>query len=251
MSRNSVLKYKDNETKKLEFSKYLKGKSFLPLIIPFHDSLQYKLMNVVKMKWLKFINSNDLNFTVFNGEMPQIVFKRGRTIGNMITSSKVSSDDMFIDDTVQVLMDLENENFINKVTPCGHKLCKCCFHICNTSTFNNRDINFDINSQFNCNSIHVIYIISCVKCSKMYVGQTGRSIKDRLNNHRSDIKLKKVTAVSLHFNEPHHNINHLKITPIEDISSLNHQDRLKREHSWMVALSTIYPQGLNYLPLTN
>jgi len=65
----------------------------------------------------------------------------------------------------------------------------------------------------NCNTENVIYLIICNKCYKKYVGETKRKLKDRLNNHQSDIKLNKNTSISLHFNDINHTTDNLKIIP--------------------------------------
>jgi len=79
----------------------------------------------------------------------------------------------------------------------------------------------------NCNSTNVRYLINCLKCKKQYVGETKRALKQRINNHRSDIKLNKNTAVSIHFNDISHNLRHLTVIPIELID--NESERKTRE----------------------
>ena len=74
-------------------------------------------------------------------------------------------------------------------------------------------------------------------------------LKERLNNHRSDIKLHKNTAIAKHFNLPRHDIKNLNILPIEDITDLNITDRLHKERLFIKTLNTIYPKGMNYYPL--
>jgi len=94
----------------------------------------------------------------------------------------------------------------DKSLPSNHVRCGCFRHLVVTSSFYNSDKTgiFNIPSQFDCNSKDPIYIISCAECNKLYVGQTSRMLKERLNNHRSDIKLNKNTAVSKHFNDIGH-----------------------------------------------
>lgn len=104
-------------------------------------------------------------------------------------------------------------------------------------------------SDFNCASMNVLYVISCRKCHLLYVGQTRRTLRERLNNHRSNINLKAQTSVALHFNEPTHSITDLIITPILDISLLTEPDRIKIEYQYMGLLGTFYPKGLNCYPI--
>ena len=52
-----------------------------------------------------------------------------------------------------------------------------------------------------CNSKNIIYCIQCAECGIQYVGQTKNKFLARINQHRSDIKLKKDTPISRHFNQ--------------------------------------------------
>ena len=106
----------------------------------------------------------------FKNELPQLVFKRGITVGQIITSTKChSSIDDMDNETIDILKALESENVCTNVKPCKHALCKCCDHIGLTSVFYNteKDRVFTINGNFNCNSKNVIYMISCLKCNKL------------------------------------------------------------------------------------
>ena len=42
-----------------------------------------------------------------------------------------------------------------------------------------------INSKLDCNTDHVIYLLSCSKCCKQYVGSTITKFRTRFNNHKS------------------------------------------------------------------
>lgn len=45
----------------------------------------------------------------------------------------------------------------------------------------------EVKEQYTCNSSNVIYALKC-PCGKMYIGQTSRMTKIRLNEHRSAIR---------------------------------------------------------------
>ena len=45
-----------------------------------------------------------------------------------------------------------------------------------------------INYCFDCNSAGVIYLLNCKRCSKIYVGSTGTSLRKRFNNHKNSLK---------------------------------------------------------------
>jgi len=79
-----------------------------------------------------------------------------------------------------------------KITPCLHPRCKCCFCIPDVNI--NKIYNVSLTADMDYNSKDLIYLIICSKCKKKYVGETTRKLKDRLNNHISDIRLKKNTS---------------------------------------------------------
>jgi len=89
----------------------------------------------------------------------------------------------------------------------------------------------------------------CNKCKKQYVRETKRKLKYRLNNHRSDIRLKKPTAIAIHFNDILHSSEDLTIMPIEMAEGTEY--RRHRESAWIKELKCNYPFGLNYYPLVH
>ena len=116
-----------------------------------------------------------------------------------------------------------------------------------------------MNDQLNCQSDTVVYVIECQNCKIRYVGQTRQKLKDRLNQHRSDIKRKVDTTIANHFSQKCPNINFLKITPVEQLTRtipeeytfmklLDNSDQIKffqRELFWIKRLRTLTPHGLN------
>ena len=74
-------------------------------------------------------------------------------------------------------------------------------------------------------------------------------VKDRLNNHRSDVKLHKNTTIGIHFNEPTHSIDDLRILPIATLAGMDPDTRNYLEKEYIRLLDTRYPIGLNYYPI--
>ena len=74
-------------------------------------------------------------------------------------------------------------------------------------------------------------------------------LKERLNKHRSDIKLHVNSAISEHFNGAAHSIIHLRVFPLEKIETDDDKLRKNRESYWIKTLNTKYPSGLNVYPL--
>jgi hypothetical protein len=257
LNRTELLKYKTKADKKAAFNVFLKGRDFIPCILPFHQAFDVNLKGIINKNWTSLMNKNEKIAETFKGQCPQIVFSRGNTIGGLLCSSKfVEPLDELDRDIIEDLrfLSYENESDSNfKVNRCNAINCKCCAQLRNTSTFSNsnKTAQFDITHQFTCNSSDVIYVIDCGKCSRLYVGQTGRKLKYRMNGHRSDIKLKKNTAISIHFNSPNHGCSDVFVTPIFDITGIPQSDRFRIENYFMRKLDTLYPIGMNHLPIVS
>lgn len=133
---------------------------------------------------------------------------------------------------------------------CSSARCQACrLHAPPSKTYkiNNTGQTFNISGNITCETKTIIYLITCRACNKQYIGETGRGLRDRLNNHKSDIKNQRRTPVAVHFNQPKHSILDLKITPIEIIE--NHANRLSREAELQRKYKTAYPMGINNTPV--
>lgn len=251
IDRSELLVYKSEVQKRQAFDNFLKGHSFLPFIITYHDTLHSKdFKKFFHSRWSRFANNN----AMFKNELPQIVYKKNISIGNILCQTRFREPFDTIDiENINLLAGLlaENEQLESQISRCNNSRCKCCSSlICsNTYTDSSRTHSFTISDKFSCYSKHLIYLIICRKCNKQYVGQTSRSLRDRLNNHRSDITLKKNTAIAIHYNESSHSFEDLGILPIFSLVGLSEVNRNKMEFKFMRELNTFYPGGLNFYPM--
>lgn len=133
--------------------------------------------------------------------------------------------------------------------PCRSSRCKTCNHSSTstnfTSEFNGK--RFDILQSISCFSYNLIYLITCLKCKKQYVGQTEQTLRQRMNSHRHTIINNKDTPVARHFNLPGHHINHLHVIGIDAFPTDNRYLRLNKETFWIHTLQTLEPKGINVL----
>src|ERR1051325_6327211 len=67
-----------------------------------------------------------------------------------------------------------------------------------------------------CRSSNIVYLITCEKCQIQYVGETSRSLAQRLTDHRSNISTQKRTSIAIHFNSENHSVNDLRAVAIEE-----------------------------------
>ena len=112
---------------------------------------------------------------------------------------------------------------------------------------------------WNCKSNNVIYLLTCLKCSAQYVGETHQELHHRFNDHRSRIRNKdKISHTAImvdHFNGEckDHGYEVQIIEKLDSNSKLPNgrmdpqvaYQRRKREEFWMKELRTVYPYGLN------
>ena len=153
-------------------------------------------------------------------------------------------------DAVQTSSRLSNTT--SGCTRCNSNHCRACRYITAATEFTSSTNNktFKIRGALTCTSSNVIYLITCKKCQKQYVGETGMPLRDRINNHLSCIRSRKATPIGLHFNSKGHSILDFTILPIERIhnsSKVATQQRRLKESTWQNLLQTAYPYGMNNL----
>ena len=105
--------------------------------------------------------------------------------------------------------------------------------------------------QFTCGSSNVVYAIHCIRCGLMYVGETGRSLRSRINGHRAGIIKDGQSLLYKHFRLPGHSVDDMQVQILEKIyhSSENPVNirlhRRIRELHWIKELGTAAPYGCN------
>jgi hypothetical protein len=154
-----------------------------------------------------------------------------------------------INSVIKIADDTETQKYFCK--KCNNKKCKACNHIIEGFTFScyNTKKTFNLKQNITCKSKNLIYLVTCRKCLKQYVGQTSRTLAERINNHLSCIRKHKNNPISLHFNMPDHSLNDFNIQGIELINSQNNIAELlnNKETYWQHTLQTIFPLGINHL----
>ena len=132
--------------------------------------------------------------------------------------------------------------------PCGSPGCVVCQHSCFTATFRGSSTHalYPILHHLSCSSTNIVYLIYCSNCSARYVGETRRSLRGRLADHLTRIRLGGQTRVSAHFSSPSAcNPSHLRICGIDSHPDL--RKRRLKEAKWISRLRTASPHGLNVI----
>lgn len=101
---------------------------------------------------------------------------------------------------------------------------------------------FPVIHRLTCSTVGLIYLIRCKNCGKQYVGETARSLNDRISEHLYNIRSQQRTTVSEHFNSSC-TLRDFSYTGLEHYA--NRRKRRAKETVWMKRLSTLSPHGLN------
>ncbi|KAL8592688.1 hypothetical protein ACOMHN_037628 [Nucella lapillus] len=141
-------------------------------------------------------------------------------------------------------LDVVSQSTSRGCRPCGDKRCKTCPFIDASTTLGGPTGTFTVRSSLSCQSRDIVYILTCTLCSKLYVGETCRSLAERFSEHLRSMKLGYSNPVGQHFASPYHSFSHAKIAAVWQ----NPRDRVYRKHmeSRIISrLGTTQPAGMN------
>lgn len=213
-------------------------KELLPIVIPFcHTG------NSLARNWKSFVGQNDK----FQNFRPITAYCNSSNLRQKLVRGSLSNN-----------ITVNRRSCVNYADGgklgmhrCTSSRCRACNYITVDikfkSSYNARYFNIKYN--FTCKSTNIIYLVTCKQCDKQYVGQTGRALADRICDHLSNIRTRKPTPISLHFNLPNHCLTDFTITAIEQIPDTGNalSLRLTKEITWQNLLQTAYPLGINNL----
>ena len=143
------------------------------------------------------------------------------------------------------------EYLSNDINQCGVTSCHTCNIFIKDQSFKSnltgkeyKTISYD---RLSCGSTNVIYVIHCVHCGLVYVGETGRSLRSRMNGYRSATKMED----KAYFHQPDHSVDDMKVQILEKIYHSSENPilltsiRRTRELFWIKELGTAKLYGFN------
>ena len=143
----------------------------------------------------------------------------------------------------------------NDISPCGKETCLTCNifikDLSFTSNLTGKKYNTITYENLSCGSTNVIYGIHCVHCGLVYVGETGRSLRSRINRHRASVQNKGQSLLHRHFHQPNHSVDDMRVQILEKINCSPDQAKLStlfrrdRELFWIKELGTAKPYGFS------
>ena len=99
--------------------------------------------------------------------------------------------------------------------------------------------------EVNCATNNIVYALLCNKCqTTIYVGETSRSIKERLSEHRRDVRAQNGKPICRHFDYLH-DCEDVRISVLKTMPDRSLQHRLICEKHYINKLQTMTPSGCN------
>ena len=125
--------------------------------------------------------------------------------------------------------------------------CTACPYIRAGKRIKINGIEWKINQDLHCKSYNIIYALVCKKdnCRQVYIGESKRFLKARLDDHRGYIVNNHLTkATGEHFNLPGHSLADLSVTAIEQakVNSLLYR---KEREEYFIRLFNTFHKGIN------
>ena len=118
-------------------------------------------------------------------------------------------------ETNDIVIDPIPEYFNDNISPCDSNACLTCNSFISNQSFKSnltgRIYKTQTYEQLTCGSSNVVYAIHCVRCGLMYVGETGRSLRSRINGHRAGIIKDGQSLLYKHFRLAGHSVADMKV----------------------------------------
>ena len=165
---------------------------------------------------------------------PLIAFKRQQNIRGLLIRAQVSRASKPYPSRQQ-----------NGMKRCG-KNCLACPYIREGKNISINGIKWQINKQMNCNTFNVVYAIQCKKdrCKEVYIGETKRILRFRLDDHRGYVNTGADTATGSHFTGPGHSLADMSVTALERVKKNSDPYRKEREEYFIRKFNTLH-RGMN------
>ena len=126
----------------------------------------------------------------------------------------ISATQCFVE-TNDIMIDAIPEYFNDSISPCDGNACLTCNSFISDQSFESnltgRIYNTQTYEQLTCGSSNVAYAIHCGRCRLMYVGETGRNLRSKINGHRAGIIKDCQSLLYKHFRLPRHSVAGLKV----------------------------------------
>ena len=128
--------------------------------------------------------------------------------------------------------------------PCQHPRCRTCDHISSETDLLGPKDRLTVKDSFTCLSSGLIYWISCRRCPAIFIGETGRTMRERFGEHlRSMNEIEPGFPVAEHFSSNGHTAPDALVRWIKLCEG--NKQRKRQEMRLIFRLGTCQSRGLN------
>ena len=131
--------------------------------------------------------------------------------------------------------------------PCSTPGCLCCTCMSGRERIQAPTGTYATPFDTSCDSTGLVYLIECKLCTSRncYVGQTSRTLKERMAGHRAAYNNNKNMPLYIHFRRRGHTFAQASVTVLQVLHTPSEENLLQAEANWMKALNSKIPNGLN------
>ena len=129
--------------------------------------------------------------------------------------------------------------------PCRRPRCQTCKCTTPHTALQGPKKSYTIRGHFTCQSETVVYCIICRRCTCIYIGKTGRRLRERFSEHLRSIRNQfPGFPVAEHFNSDTHSLDDIMVCGLKQSSGSSNR-RKQQEMRLIFELGTLRPSGLN------
>ena len=129
--------------------------------------------------------------------------------------------------------------------PCRRPRCLTCKYTTPRTNVQGPKSVYTIRDRFTCQSENVVYCIVCRRCSVLYIGETGRRLRERFSEHLRSIRNHSPGfPVAEHFNSASHSLDDITVCGLKQCSG-GDTSRKQQEMRLIFEIGSLRPTGLN------
>ena len=131
------------------------------------------------------------------------------------------------------------------VRPCNAPRCLTCNIICTDVTVSRDSTTLHVKGRHTCGSRNLVYLIRCSKgCpDAWYIGETGQTLRQRMNGHRATVRNRSPLPVPEHFGKPDHSAAHMRVSVLRGGLRDTRQRRIAEQQ--LIGRLRTHETGLN------
>ena len=197
----------------------------IPLVIPYCDVAR-RIVSIVRRNVRVLADDSDIGGCFDNNIVT--AYKNQKNLRQHLVRASLPSDQ------------------IPGTFPCARSRCKTCEHVCRDTVVSGPMGGFDVRGSFSCTSKGVIYAITCLNCSMLYIGETSQFLGTRFRQHVNDVcrGRREKSDVATHFNDCcAGDTNQMSIRGLLYVQDTT--QRKIREAKLIKSLGTLLPFGMN------